>query len=46
MQLTHFQPMFNFYTPWKPPDVFKGHKNETLVENGLNSFLFLMLLTQ
>ena len=39
--LSHFQPMFHFYTPWKHQktsgftDVFRGCRSRTLVENGL-----------
>ena len=39
--LTYFQPMFHFYTPLKTSEnrrfsvVFRGYRNETLVENGL-----------
>ena len=39
--LTHFQPVFHFYTPWKHQktggfsDVFRGYRNRTLLENGL-----------
>ena len=41
--LTHFQPMFHFYTPQnirKPEvsDVFREYRSETLVENGLKSY--------
>ena len=32
--LTHFKPMFHFYTPWKrPPDVFWRYTNRTLNKN-------------
>ena len=39
--LTHFQPMFHFYNPWKHQKtsgfllVFKGYRSGALVENGL-----------
>ena len=38
--LTHFQPMFHFYNPWKQKTagffyVFRGYRSGTLVENGL-----------
>ena len=39
--LTHFQPMFHFYTPWKHQKTggflwcFSGYTSGTLVENGL-----------
>ena len=39
--LIYFQPMFHFYTPPKTlknsrfPEVFKGYRSETLIENGL-----------
>ena len=39
--LTHFQPVFHFYTPWKHLKtssfsyVFRGYRRGTLVENGL-----------
>ena len=39
--LTHFQPVFHFYTPWKHQktggfsDVFRGYRNRTFLENGL-----------
>ena len=35
--LTHFQPIFHFYTTWKHrfSDIFRGYRSGTLVENGL-----------
>ena len=39
--LTHFQPMFHFYTSWKHrknwrfSDVFREYRSGTLVDNGL-----------
>ena len=45
--LTHFQPMYHFYTPWKhQTDDFRGYRSETLVENGLSLakiYIFLPL---
>ena len=44
--LTHFQPMFHFYTPWKHhktfrfPDVFRGYRIGTLVKNGLMTLIW------
>ena len=41
VKLTHFQPIFHFYTPLKTPEnprffyVFRGYKSGSLVENGL-----------
>ena len=41
--LTHFQPTFHFYTPWKTSenwrfsDVFKGYRSGTLVKNRLTN---------
>ena len=48
VDLTHFQPMFHLYTPWKQQKtfgflmfwfsgVFIGYKNGTFIENGLNN---------
>ena len=36
--LNHFQPMFHFYAPenLRKPEVFRGYKSGTLVENGLS----------
>ena len=41
--LTHFQPMFHFYNPWKHQnlrfsDVFRGYRSETMIEDGLKSY--------
>ena len=43
LNLTHFQPMFHFYTPWKHHktygflNFFRGYRSGTLVENGLTA---------
>ena len=44
--LTHFQPMFDFYAPWKHQktrvyDVFRGYGSGALVENDLIIRYFL-----
>ena len=49
--LTHFWPMFPFYTPLKAPEnqrfagVFRGYKMGRLVRNGLNLHLMFFLGT-
>ena len=53
-RLTHFQPMFHFYAPWKQKtygflmlsggDAFRRYRSETLGENGLLIRLFFILL--
>ena len=46
--LTHFQPMFHFYAPWKNrrfSDVFRGYRSGTLVENRSRLVKFVNLAT-
>ena len=46
--LTHFQPMFHFYAPWKNrifSDVFRGYRSGTLVENRSRLMKFVNLAT-
>ena len=40
--LTHFQPTFHFYTPWKHQKT-GGFRSGTLVENGLTSVYELFI---
>ena len=45
--LTHFQPMFHFYTPLKSEnlwfyDVFRVYRSRALLENGLREFKWII----